>query len=246
MGWTDPSGHVWATGEVVSAADMNTYIRLNLEESASDKVTTAGDIVQATGANALARLGIGNAKERLAVNSGGTALEYVGPDILDRDLSEVDVANNAAETTIYSHTIPAGILGSTGGFRATVGGDALVNVAGTVVLRIKLGATTALTTITFNPTDSAFRYRWWLVILCMNSATDAQKWGAFFQAVISEEGFAWQLGNSNTAIQGAGYGTSGEDTSGALLLNITVDWSAANASLSWRKEMAVLELIPPA
>lgn len=32
MAWTAPSGHVWTTGEVVTAANMNTYIRLNLED----------------------------------------------------------------------------------------------------------------------------------------------------------------------------------------------------------------------
>lgn len=42
-----------------------------------DLVTTAGDILQATGADALARLGIGAAREILAVNSGATALEYI-------------------------------------------------------------------------------------------------------------------------------------------------------------------------
>ncbi len=32
MAWSSPSGHVWTTGEVVTAANMNTYIRLNLED----------------------------------------------------------------------------------------------------------------------------------------------------------------------------------------------------------------------
>ena len=31
MAWTDPAGHVWVTGEVVTAANLNTYVRLNLE-----------------------------------------------------------------------------------------------------------------------------------------------------------------------------------------------------------------------
>lgn len=30
MTWTDPALHVWTTGEVVTAAVMNTYVRLNL------------------------------------------------------------------------------------------------------------------------------------------------------------------------------------------------------------------------
>ncbi len=69
MAWTDPAGHVWTTGEKVTAANMNTFIRLNLEETAPDKVTTAGDLVRATGANALTRLGIG-AIHSLLVSDG--------------------------------------------------------------------------------------------------------------------------------------------------------------------------------
>lgn len=38
--------------------------------------TTAGDIVQATGAGAVARLGIGTARQNLQVNAGATALAY--------------------------------------------------------------------------------------------------------------------------------------------------------------------------
>lgn len=30
MAWTDPAGHVWTTGEIVTAASMNTYIKDDL------------------------------------------------------------------------------------------------------------------------------------------------------------------------------------------------------------------------
>jgi hypothetical protein len=42
-------------------------------------VTTAGDIIYATGSRVLARLGIGTAGQLLATNSGTTAPEWVGP-----------------------------------------------------------------------------------------------------------------------------------------------------------------------
>jgi hypothetical protein len=57
MAWTAP--RTWVTGETVTAALMNTHVRDNLLQAAAAKVTTAGDVVYATGANALARLGIG-------------------------------------------------------------------------------------------------------------------------------------------------------------------------------------------
>ena len=57
MAWTAP--RTWAAGEVVTAALLNTHVRDDLLETAPAKVTTKGDLVAATGANALARLGVG-------------------------------------------------------------------------------------------------------------------------------------------------------------------------------------------
>ncbi|KKL84405.1 hypothetical protein LCGC14_1965070, partial [marine sediment metagenome] len=44
-------------------------------------------------------------------------------EILDRDLTQIDVANNAAETSIYSFSIPAGAMGADGGIRLKLTGD---------------------------------------------------------------------------------------------------------------------------
>lgn len=54
MAWTSP--RTWVSGEVVSAALLNAHLRDNLLETAPAKVTTAGDVVYANGANSLARL----------------------------------------------------------------------------------------------------------------------------------------------------------------------------------------------
>jgi len=56
MAWTSP--RTWVTGEVVTAAIMNTHVRDNLNATAPAVVTTKGDSVWATAANALARLGV--------------------------------------------------------------------------------------------------------------------------------------------------------------------------------------------
>jgi hypothetical protein len=58
MAWTLPK--TWAANEVVSASLLNTHVRDNMLETAPAKMTTAGDIVIATGANAIARLGLGS------------------------------------------------------------------------------------------------------------------------------------------------------------------------------------------
>ena len=57
MSWGTPATAV--VGDPITAAFWNTNGRDNLLETAPAKVTTAGDIVYATGASALARLGIG-------------------------------------------------------------------------------------------------------------------------------------------------------------------------------------------
>ena len=46
-------------------------------DAMNDPLTTAGDVVYATAANTAARLGIGTARQQLAVNSGATAPEWV-------------------------------------------------------------------------------------------------------------------------------------------------------------------------
>jgi len=57
MAWTTP--RTWVTGEVVTAALLNAQIKGNMDLSAPAKLTTAGDMLYATGANATARLAKG-------------------------------------------------------------------------------------------------------------------------------------------------------------------------------------------
>ena len=182
------------------------------------------------------------------VNPSNWNDEHVGAlEIMDRDLSQQDIANDDTEQSVYSHQIPAGQLGTTGGFRLTLVGDLLCNVpAATIVIKVKLGATTVFTSTALDITDSADRYKWQLDILCMNSAADAQKWAAKILGAASADNFPMYVGSNAGVFHGAGHATSTEDTAGALTLDVTVDWSASNANLSVRKEMAILEEIPAA
>jgi hypothetical protein len=74
MAWTAPK--TWIVADLSNAADMNTYFRDNMLETASAKATAAGDIFVATGANAIKRIGIGNPGNVLQVNSAGNDIEY--------------------------------------------------------------------------------------------------------------------------------------------------------------------------
>ena len=105
MAWTDPRD--WTTGEVVTAAIMTTHVRDNLRMTAPHIVTTAGDIVYATGDSALQRLALGSSGYILHVSgsapawtnspsiSGITlsgALDVNGT--VDADVSDFDVASS--------------------------------------------------------------------------------------------------------------------------------------------------------
>lgn len=89
MAWTAP--RTWVVNEVVTAAIMNTHVRDNFNQTGPAIVTTAGDILYATAANALARLGIGSTDQVLTVVAGapgwaanqptisGTSAWYIPP-----------------------------------------------------------------------------------------------------------------------------------------------------------------------
>lgn len=165
--------------------------------------------------------------------------------ILDRDLTQVDVADEADETSLYSFTIPADTLGELGGFRLFIAGDMLVDDGGgnTLRLRVKLGGTTILSSDAKNLQDNAERYKWGLEVWCMNSATDAQKWGLTLIAGASSSTWPMPVLADASGLVAAAYNTSAKDTTGDLLLDVTADWSAADADNSIRKEMAILELL---
>ncbi len=166
-------------------------------------------------------------------------------EVLDRDLDEVDVVSSVSETSIYSHSIPANQLGTTGGIRLHISGDILFNVGGEdFTIKVKLGATTVLTSTAYTPGTSATRRGFVLDVLFMNSAAAAQKWDVKFLAVLTAENFSIDRSDTTNVDTGSGIATSTEDTTGALTLDVTVQWSASSANLSFRKQMAVLEELP--
>jgi len=76
MAWTTP--RTWTTGELVTAALLNTHIRDNLNETMPAKITTAGDLVYGTSANAIARRAIGTNGYALRADTADSAPKYRG------------------------------------------------------------------------------------------------------------------------------------------------------------------------
>ena len=70
MAWTTPK--TWASGYVVLAADLNTHLRDNLNVTAPAVLTTAGDILYASGANTPARLAKSTTSTQYLANTGSS------------------------------------------------------------------------------------------------------------------------------------------------------------------------------
>ena len=98
MAWTTPK--TWASGYVVLAADLNTHLRDNLNVTAPAVMTTAGDIIYASGANTPARLAKSTTSTQYLANTG---------------TSNIPAWNEVALATGVSGTLPVG----NGGIGAT-------------------------------------------------------------------------------------------------------------------------------
>ncbi len=113
MPWTAP--RTWTTGEIVTAAMMNTHVRDNLLETAPAKAVAAGDLFYATGMNAITRLPPGTAWQILRMNSAGSAPEWTNPPAIYVPMV-YRVARNSSQYgpiasytwTFYANRVPAG------------------------------------------------------------------------------------------------------------------------------------------
>ena len=109
MAWTTPK--TWASGYVVLAADLNTHLRDNLNVTAPAVMTTAGDIIYASGANTPARLAKSTTSTQYLANTG---------------TSNAPQWNEVALATGVSGTLPVG-NGGTGATSLTANGALIGN-----------------------------------------------------------------------------------------------------------------------
>lgn len=155
--------------------------------------------------------------------------------LYDRANSDATVGNSTSEGTLYSKSIPANDLGTNRGLRLTVRGTLLQNSGSdkTLTIRLKFGATTLLTlapVIGTNAGTDSFS----IDALIFNTTSNAQRGAMDFLL----------LRNEIVKDVSAGYaGTAAEDTTAAKTLALTAQWSAAHASATLTKKLAILELL---
>lgn len=105
MAWTTPL--TWAISQIVSAANLNTHLRDNLNETAPGKAANEGDTFYATAANAIVVLPAGDPGTTLVMNAAGTvpiwgAAQHVCGGRLTLETGvPVSTADQAAKTTVY-------------------------------------------------------------------------------------------------------------------------------------------------
>jgi len=116
MAWTTPK--TWASGYVVLAADLNTHLRDNLNVTAPAVMTTAGDIIYASGANTPARLAKSTTSTQYLANTG---------------TSNIPAWNEVALATGVSGTLPVG-NGGTGQTSLTTGAILIGNSSSAVTM----------------------------------------------------------------------------------------------------------------
>lgn len=90
--WTTP--RTWTTGELVTASILNTHVRDNFNETAPAKVTTAGDTIYATGANALTRLALGALGTHWRAGASAPAWSNIGVPLPIRKSADESVTSS--------------------------------------------------------------------------------------------------------------------------------------------------------
>lgn len=176
---------------------------------------------------------------------------------LDRSATTADIANTAAETTLYSFEVGAGELSVDRMLRLTLVGDYLHNnaVGDALTFRVKFGGTTFMAFSfggSFGNVVGANRQAWKAAVEIVNlNATNSQMMSLEGHAVRANQaaptaGVGGIYDSINTGIAGglAGISTPGTiDTTLAQTLTVTGQWSAASVNNSFRKRHGLLELV---
>lgn len=217
-------------------------------------LTTKGDLYTYDTGNA--RLPVGTDGQILSADSAETTgLKWIdvlaggggGGTKLAIDTTEVTVGNTTVETTLFTVVIPGGTLSTNNAirFNTIIRSTGMVNTNGeTLTLRVKYGGTT-VSSVVINDPETQFTGIGGNFSGCIvaDGATDAQKAAA--QLVLTDN-YGETLADTTvgiTKMQGFGYGTGAEVSTGNLNLVLTAQWSAANAVNTITAEAIVVEKI---
>lgn len=210
-------------------------------------ITTKGDVLHFGAAPARLPVGV-NRQQLIADSAQAAGLAWASPGDLSRAATLLDVVNTVVETSIFSFSVPANMLGTNRMLRLTLFGDYLNNsgAGSTLNLKVKFGATTLYSEITASFASSAQRRAMNLVLwLAAQNSASAQVLGGLF-ALASNAAATTGLGDLNanaTLSNPIGQATSAEDSTAAKTLDVLVTHGVAAATISARRFYACLELV---
>ncbi|MDZ4340442.1 MAG: hypothetical protein U1B94_09570 [candidate division NC10 bacterium] len=178
--------------------------------------------------------------------SGSTIIGGEASPVLNRDVTENEVVNTAAETTVYSFSVPGGTLGTDKMLRLTLLGSYLNNsgAGSEITYRVKYGATTIMTALTrVFASDASRRAVRLICLLAAQNATNAQV-AHGDELTCNPGGVAGATTDFDTGEHRTGFHDSiAEDSTAAKTLSVTVQWGGANAARSFKCEVVQLELL---
>jgi hypothetical protein len=137
MAWTAPTDRL--TGDVITAAQWNTFLGAtgDMSMTAAAKVTTNGDIVYATSANPLARLGIGSSAQVLTVSGGIPA--WVTPTSSAFDAIQTSFRAGRKLLGEFSAQGTTAVDGTTSTYGSAIGTGMMLNLTATAFTMVIVG-----------------------------------------------------------------------------------------------------------
>ncbi len=166
--------------------------------------------------------------EKRSGKDEGVPVVNVFPQVGQLNNDDLLIDNTTAETTLFSYAIPPGHLDGNHGIRVVVNAEK-ANSSGsdvTPTVRVKLGATT------------------------MASVVGAQSAGYANEVELRFELMAKNAPNSqelfltpNGLISLGYYGTAAEDSTTALIVQVTVQMSGAHSGAAWLHRRSIVELL---
>ena len=161
------------------------------------------------------------------------------------DANTVTVVNTTTETELVSLIVPAYGLATGQVVRLTVAGDFLNNSGGaaTLLFKVKLGTSVALTTQALSIPASANGRKWRMIVDVLAETDALQRLSA--QAFMSEaltQDFAWSEWSADGATA-VGYGTDTEDGTSTVDVSVTATLGTAATTINIRRHMGFLEAV---
>lgn len=167
------------------------------------------------------------------------------PDVIDREITDLTVANTITETDIFTHSVAANSMGTTGMLMLNLVASLLDNATGVLTVRVKFGGTTIFQDDFVAFANSVDRHPIFMELWLANQgATNDQTGGGQINAG-DPGGATTGIGNLSGVIEAGSsvvFADSAIDTTTAQTFAVTVQWSAADANLSFIRRCAVLTL----